>query len=80
MTEQPDTTPKNALERFFRRGGAKSNPPPAMLGRDALWCVLFAALGVVLGLNGDWWAWPGVALFVLGAVVLGAQWWRYRGV
>lgn len=76
MGETPDTSPRNALERLFRRSG--SLPTPSRLGRDAALCVLFAAAGVAIGAGGEWWGWAGAAVFSLAAVVVGWQWWRVR--
>ncbi len=76
VSESPDTTPQNALERFFRRTGAE--PTPERLFRDMWLAVLFTVAGVAIGASGEWWGWAGAAVFGLAAVVVGLQWWRVR--
>ncbi|MEM8708571.1 MAG: hypothetical protein AAGE98_19050 [Actinomycetota bacterium] len=77
MTDEPDTSPRNGLERMFRRDGVA--PTPSRLLRDAGLCVLFAIAGVAIGVSGEWWGWAGAAMFALAAVVVFRQWARVRG-
>ena len=76
MSDEPDLTPRNGLERMFRRAGAE--PTPERLLRDAGLCALFTVAGFAFGGGGVWWGWAGAAMFALAGIVVFLQWLRVR--
>ena len=76
MSDEPDLTPRNGLERMFRRDGAE--PTPERLLRDARLCALFTVAGFAIGVSGEWWGWAGATMFALAGIVVFLQWWRVR--
>lgn len=76
MSDKPDLTPRDGLERMFRCDGAE--PTPERLLRDAGLCALFTVAGFVIGVSGEWWGWAGAATFALAGLVVFLQWLRVR--
>ncbi|MEM9201221.1 MAG: hypothetical protein AAGC53_06160 [Actinomycetota bacterium] len=77
MTDEHDTTPTTALERFLRRKGAETAGPERLFSDMVITAVL-AAVGVLIGVAGEWWGWAAAAFFGLIAIVSGRQWRRAR--
>lgn len=76
VSESPDTTPQNALERLFARKSADQTPE--QLRNGAVLCAVLAVAGLVIGASGEWWGWAAAVGFGLVAIVVGRQWRRVR--
>lgn len=76
MSDEPDLTLRDGLERLFRRNGAE--PTPERLLRDAGLCSLFTVAGFAIGASGEWRGWAGAAMLALAGVVVFLRWLRVR--